>query len=166
MGVDGLGIDVQDRAGEGFETGSEVGGGFDGDVFHRRAANGNPKMCRLHGPLRVEATAVAETFGSLKAIARVVHLTILGPGREAVSSETESGSYANVTPVEHSTCLPAAYGGSTLEGANVEDDDFARFNCRTWLSDEPARRADQQQAFAWNGAPRRLLLVPHFRQLP
>jgi hypothetical protein len=31
-----------------------------------------------------EATAVADTFGSVKAFARVVQLTLLGPGRESI----------------------------------------------------------------------------------
>ncbi len=47
-------------------------------------ASGNPKCadCMVH--CGYEATAVAATFGSLKAFARVVKLTVLGPGRETM----------------------------------------------------------------------------------
>ncbi|MFO1043605.1 MAG: adenosyl-hopene transferase HpnH [Planctomycetaceae bacterium] len=47
-------------------------------------ASGNTKCadCMVH--CGYEATAVAETFGSLKAFARVVKLTVLGPGREVI----------------------------------------------------------------------------------
>ena len=45
-------------------------------------ASGNPKCadCMVH--CGYEATAVADTFGSLKAFSKVVQLTLLGPGRE------------------------------------------------------------------------------------
>lgn len=47
-------------------------------------ASGNPKCadCMVH--CGYEATAVAATFGSMKAFARVVKLTVLGPGRETI----------------------------------------------------------------------------------
>jgi hopanoid biosynthesis associated radical SAM protein HpnH len=65
-------------------------------------ASGNTKCadCMVH--CGYEATAVAETFGSLKAFARVVKLTVLGPGREVIPeppspAESDSASGDDVS---------------------------------------------------------------------
>ena len=53
-------------------------------------ASGNPKCsdCMVH--CGYEATAVAETFGSLKAFSRVAWLTMFGPGRESLPPDEPS----------------------------------------------------------------------------
>jgi hopanoid biosynthesis associated radical SAM protein HpnH len=50
-------------------------------------ASGNPKCtdCMVH--CGYEATAVAETFGSMKSFSKVVKLTVLGPGKETMPPE-------------------------------------------------------------------------------
>lgn len=55
-------------------------------------ASGNPKCadCMVH--CGYEATAVAETFGSLKAFSRVAWLTMFGSGREALPPDEPSSS--------------------------------------------------------------------------
>ena len=55
-------------------------------------ASGNPKCadCMVH--CGYEATAVAETFGSLKAFSRVAWLTMFGPGRESLPPDEPSSS--------------------------------------------------------------------------
>jgi hypothetical protein len=50
-------------------------------------ASGNPKCadCMVH--CGYEATAVADTFGSLKSFSRVVQLTLFGAARENISAD-------------------------------------------------------------------------------
>ncbi len=59
-------------------------------------ASGNPKCadCMVH--CGYEATAVAATFGSLKAFARVVKLTVLGSGRETMPPDQSPPSDPSV----------------------------------------------------------------------
>lgn len=73
------------------ETFQELLDTTDWSKYGRASGNSKCADCMVH--CGYEATAVAETFGSLKAFARVVKLTVLGTGRETVpeppQSETE-----------------------------------------------------------------------------
>ena len=59
-------------------------------------ASGNPKCadCMVH--CGYEATAVAATFGSLKAFSRVVKLTVLGNGRETMPPDRTPPEQPNI----------------------------------------------------------------------
>ena len=58
-------------------------------------ASGNPKCadCMVH--CGYEATAVAETFNSLKGFPQVVKLTLFGAGREKLPPDQPSPPYNN-----------------------------------------------------------------------
>ncbi|MEI8383548.1 MAG: adenosyl-hopene transferase HpnH [Planctomycetota bacterium] len=64
------------------ETFQELLDTTDWSKYGRASGNSKCADCMVH--CGYEATAVAETFGSLKAFARVVKLTVLGPGREKI----------------------------------------------------------------------------------
>lgn len=64
------------------ETFQELLDTTDWSNYGRASGNSKCADCMVH--CGYEATAVAETFGSLKAFARVVKLTVLGPGREKI----------------------------------------------------------------------------------
>ncbi len=64
------------------ETFQELLDTTDWSKYGRASGNSKCADCMVH--CGYEATAVAETFGSLKAFARVVKLTVLGPGRETI----------------------------------------------------------------------------------